>query len=51
MLHFVTFGQRPTTRARHKGIAEDYGDFTSIVGNASPVLASVEKAIEQIAER
>lgn len=33
----------------YKGIVEDYGDFTNIVGDASPVLANVEKAIEQIA--
>jgi hypothetical protein len=33
----------------YKGIAEDYGDFTNIVGEASPVLANVEKAIEQLA--
>lgn len=33
----------------YKGIAEDYGDFTNIVGDAAPVLANVEKAIEQLA--
>lgn len=33
----------------YKGIAEDYGDFTDIVGDAAPVLASIEKAIEQLA--
>jgi len=33
----------------YKGIAEDYGDFTNIVGEAAPVLANVEKAIEQLA--
>ncbi|NJP26801.1 MULTISPECIES: SNF2-related protein [unclassified Microbispora] len=33
----------------YKGIAEDYGDFTDIVGDAAPVLANVEKAIEQLA--
>lgn len=32
-----------------RGIAGDYGDFTKIVGEASPVLANVEKAIEQLA--
>lgn len=33
----------------YEGIAEDYGDFTEIVGDAAPVLANVEKAIEQLA--
>ncbi|MDQ0031524.1 SNF2-related protein [Arthrobacter bambusae] len=33
----------------YKGIAQDYGDFTNIVGEAAPVLANVEKAIEQLA--
>ena len=33
----------------YKGIAEDYGDFTNIVGDAAPVLANVEKVIEQLA--
>ncbi|WP_181110628.1 DEAD/DEAH box helicase [Rathayibacter sp. AY1B8] len=33
----------------YKGIAEDYGDFTDIVGDASPVLANIEKAIERLA--
>lgn len=33
----------------YKGIKEDYGDFTDIVGEASPVLATVEKQIEQLA--
>ena len=33
----------------YKGIAEDYGDFTNIVGDAAPVLANVERAIEQLA--
>lgn len=33
----------------YKGIAEDYGDFTNIVGEAAPVLANVEKVIEQLA--
>jgi superfamily II DNA or RNA helicase len=33
----------------YKGIAEDYGDFTKIVGDAAPVLANVEKAIEHLA--
>lgn len=33
----------------YKGIAEDFGDFTNIVGDAAPVLANVEKAIEQLA--
>lgn len=33
----------------YKGIAEDYGDFTDIVGDAAPVLASIEQAIEQLA--
>ncbi|MGY1726157.1 hypothetical protein ACI79J_04235 [Geodermatophilus sp. SYSU D01062] len=38
-------------KRRHdvRGIAEDYGDFTDIVGDAAPVLANVEKAIEQLA--
>ena len=33
----------------YKGIAEDYGDFTDIVGDAAPVLANIEKAIERLA--
>lgn len=33
----------------YEGIAEDYGDFTEIVGDAAPVLADVEKVIEQLA--
>lgn len=33
----------------YKGIAEDFGDFTNIVGDAAPVLANVEKVIEQLA--
>lgn len=33
----------------YKGIAEDYGDFTDIVGDAAPVLANVERAIERLA--
>ncbi|MDZ5623332.1 SNF2-related protein [Nocardioides sp. HM23] len=33
----------------YRGIAEDYGDFTNIVGDAAPVLANVEKAIEHLA--
>ena len=33
----------------YEGIAEDYGDFTEIVGDAAPVLANIEKAIEQLA--
>ncbi|WP_423463366.1 DEAD/DEAH box helicase [Promicromonospora sp. MS192] len=33
----------------YKGIKEDYGDFTNIVGEASPVLATVEMQIEQLA--
>ena len=33
----------------YKGIAEDYGDFTDFVGDAAPVLASVEKTIERLA--
>lgn len=33
----------------YTGIAEDYGDFTDIVGDAAPVLANVENAIERLA--
>lgn len=33
----------------YKGIVEDFGDFTNIVGDAAPVLANVEKAIEELA--
>ncbi|MFE9837357.1 helicase-related protein [Streptomyces sp. NPDC005551] len=33
----------------YRGIADGYGDFTKIVGDAAPVLANVEKAIEQLA--
>lgn len=33
----------------YKGIAKDYGDFTDIVGDAAPVLANIEKAIERLA--
>lgn len=35
----------------YSGIKEDFGDFTNIVGEASPVLATVEKQIEQLALR
>lgn len=33
----------------YEGIAQDYGDFTEIVGDAAPVLANIEKVIEQLA--
>lgn len=33
----------------YEGIAEDYGDFTNIIGDAAPVLGNLEKAIEQLA--
>ncbi|MBP2520894.1 SNF2-related protein [Rhodococcus sp. PvP104] len=33
----------------YEGILEDYGDFTDIIGDAAPVLANLEKAIEQLA--
>lgn len=33
----------------YEGIAEDYGDFTEIIGDAAPVLANIEKVIEQLA--
>lgn len=33
----------------YEGIAEDFGDFTEIVGDAAPVLANIEKVIEQLA--
>lgn len=33
----------------YAGIVEDFGDFTNIVGDAAPVLANVEKAIEELA--
>ena len=33
----------------YRGLAEDYGDFTNIVGSAQPVLADIEKTIEQYA--
>lgn len=33
----------------YEGIAEDYGDFTDIIGDAAPVLANIEKAIEELA--
>ncbi|WP_298877073.1 helicase-related protein [uncultured Microbacterium sp.] len=33
----------------YRGIAEDYGDFTDIVGDAAPVLANMERAIERLA--
>lgn len=33
----------------YQGLAEDYGDFTNIVGSAQPVLADIEKTIEQYA--
>jgi SNF2 family DNA or RNA helicase len=33
----------------YKGIREDFGDFTDIVGAAQPVLAEVEDAISQLA--
>ena len=33
----------------YEGIAGDYSDFTDIVGNAQPVLGTIEKTIEQLA--
>ncbi len=33
----------------YEGILEDYGDFTEIVGDAQPVLSSVEEIIKQAA--
>lgn len=33
----------------YRGIAEDYGDFTEIIGSAQPVLGSIEQAIERLA--
>lgn len=33
----------------YRGLKEDYGDFTNIVGSAQPVLADIEKTIEQYA--
>ncbi|UAK53477.1 DEAD/DEAH box helicase family protein [Mycolicibacterium smegmatis] len=33
----------------YEGLAQDYGDFTNIIGDAAPVLGNVEKAIEQLA--
>jgi superfamily II DNA or RNA helicase len=33
----------------YRGIARNYGDFTNIVGDASPVLADVENVIETLA--
>ena len=33
----------------YEGIAGDYTDFTDIVGNAQPVLGTIEKTIEQLA--
>ena len=35
--------------AVYKGIAEDYDDFTDIVGSAQPVLANIEQTIERLA--
>lgn len=35
--------------AVYKGIAEDYADFTEIIGSAQPVLGSIEQAIERLA--
>lgn len=35
----------------YKGIAQDFGDFTEIVGSAQPVLGSIEQAIEDLALR
>jgi len=33
----------------YDGIAQDYGDFTEIIGEAAPVVATIEKVIEQLA--
>lgn len=33
----------------YDGIAQDYGDFTEIIGEAAPVLATIERVIEQLA--
>ncbi len=35
--------------AVYRGIAEDYGDFTELMGSAQPVLGSIEQAIERLA--
>ncbi len=41
--------QRHRRAACLRGHREDYGDFTDIVGDAAPVLANIEKVIEQLA--
>ena len=38
-----------SSSASTKASPEDYGDFTDIVGNAQPVLGTIEKTIEQLA--
>jgi len=35
--------------AVYKGIRDDYGDFTSVIGAAQPVLGAVEQTIQQLA--
>lgn len=49
-IHITNYFYADTVEEQvYKGIAEDYGDFTDIVGDAAPVLANIEKAIEQLA--
>jgi hypothetical protein len=49
-IHITNYFYADTVEEQvYKGIMEDYGDFTDIVGDAAPVLANIEKAIEQLA--
>lgn len=47
-IHVTNYFYAGTVEQRvYDGIKADYGDFTDIVGNAQPVLAAVEDAIEK----
>ena len=49
-IHVTNYFYADTVEQRvYEGIAEDYGDFTDIVGEAAPVLGNLERAIEELA--
>lgn len=49
-IHVTNYFYADTVEQRvYEGIAGDFTDFTDIVGNAQPVLGTIEKTIEQLA--
>ena len=49
-VHVTNYFYADTVEQRvYDGILSDYGDFTDIIGNAQPVLADIERSIEQLA--